>query len=90
MNDPLVNALGAVFNSNIIDGIFYFMEKLDEYEKKQRYDDNARKLLENAFRLYEQGELTKDQLIALVKLLPETKKVEPVALDLEKIKQLLQ
>lgn len=78
--DPIAAGLKAVLNHEVIDGIFYFFDRLDEYEKKQRYDDNRKKFLEQALRLYEQGELTKEQMKAVIELLPETRtvKAEPV------------
>jgi hypothetical protein len=54
---------------------------LDEYEKKQRYDDNRRKFLEQALRLFEQGELTKEQMKAVIELLPETRTVQAQPVD---------
>ena len=70
--------LALVFNKDVIDGFFHIVEKLDEYDKKQRYDDNRKKLLVNALRLFEQGQLTKQQLKAVVDLLPETRVIEAI------------
>jgi hypothetical protein len=78
--DPIAAGLQAVLNQNVIDGIFYFFDKLDE-EKKQRYDDNRRKFLEQALRLFEQGELTKEQMKAVIELLPETRTVQAQPVD---------
>jgi hypothetical protein len=69
--DPVTAGLMSVFNPGVIDGIFYFFEKLDQYESKRRYDDNRRQFLEQALRLYEQGDMTKEQLKAVVDLLPD-------------------
>lgn len=68
--DPMQGFL-SVFNPQVIDGIFYFFNELDKYEAKQRYDDNRRRFLEQALRLYEQGEMSKDQLKIVIDLLPE-------------------
>lgn len=68
--DPMQGFL-SVFNPQVIDGIFYFFNELDKYEAKQRYDDNRRRFLEQALRLYEQGEMSKDQLKVVIDLLPE-------------------
>ena len=69
--DPIVQGFLSVFNPQVIDGIFYFFNELDKYEAKQRYDDNRRRFLEQALRLYETGEMTKDQLKVVIDLLPE-------------------
>jgi hypothetical protein len=69
--DPIMQAFLSVFNPQVIDGIFYFFNELDKYEAKQRYDDNRRRFLEQALRLYEQGEMSKDQLKVVIDLLPE-------------------
>jgi hypothetical protein len=70
--DPLMAAFTAVLNPEVIEGIFYFFDRLDQYEAKRRYDDNRRRFLEQALRLFEQGELSKDQLKTVIDLLPET------------------
>ena len=75
-HDPLMAAFTAVFNREVIEGIFYFFDRLDQYEAKQRYDDNRRRFLEQALRLFEQGELSKDQLKTVIDLLPETIEVK--------------
>ncbi|MCA2720195.1 hypothetical protein [Microcystis sp. M169S2] len=69
--DPIIQGFLSVFNPQVIDGIFYFFNELDKYEAKQRYDDNRRRFLEQALRLYEQGEMSKDQLKVVIDLLPE-------------------
>ena len=69
--DPIMQGFLSVFNPQVIDGIFYFFNELDKYEAKQRYDDNRRRFLEQALRLYEQGEMSKDQLKVVIDLLPE-------------------
>ncbi|GBD55403.1 hypothetical protein D3800_23665 (plasmid) [Microcystis aeruginosa NIES-298] len=69
--DPIIQGFLSVFNPQTIDGIFYFFNELDKYEAKQRYDDNRRRFLEQALRLYEQGEMSKDQLKVVIDLLPE-------------------
>jgi len=69
--DPIMQGFLSVFNPQVIEGIFYFFNELDKYEAKQRYDDNRRRFLEQALRLYEQGEMSKDQLKVVIDLLPE-------------------
>lgn len=78
--DPIAAALSAVFNpsNGVIDGIFYYFEKLDEMEKRHRYDDNLQKFMGQALRLFEQGELSKEQLIQIIQMLPETQKAKAV------------
>jgi hypothetical protein len=69
-----MNELGlikALLGDNPIEGIIRACEAIDGYYARQRYDDNARIMLENAFRLYERGEMTKDQLKAIIDLLPQ-------------------
>ena len=69
--DPVMAGFMSVFKPEVIEGIFYFFERLDQYEAKRRYDDNRRRFLEQALRLFEQGEMTKDQLKVVIDLLPE-------------------
>lgn len=69
--DPVMAGFLSVFNPEVIEGIFYFFERLDQYEAKRRYDDNRRRFLEQALRLFEQGDMTKEQLKAVVDLLPD-------------------
>jgi hypothetical protein len=77
-NDPVAAALSAVFNpaNGVIDGVLYLLRGFDQLEKERRYDDNKAKLLNQALRLYEQGQLNKSQLIAIVQMLPETIEAE--------------
>jgi hypothetical protein len=69
--DPVMAGFMSVFNPEVIEGIFYFFERLDQYEAKRRYDDNRKRFLEQALRLFEQGDMTKEQLKAVVDLLPD-------------------
>jgi len=56
----------------------YICRKLDQYEKDQRFDDNTKKLVVQATRLFESGQITKAQLKAMIDQLPETVDVKPV------------
>jgi hypothetical protein len=77
-SDPVAAALSAVFNpaNGVIDGVLHLLRGFDQLEKERRYDDNKAKLLNQALRLYEQGQLSKSQLMAIVQMLPETIEVE--------------
>jgi hypothetical protein len=77
-NDPVAAALSAVFNpaNGVIDGVLHLLRGFDQLEKERRYDDNKAKLLNQALRLYEQGQLNKSQLITIVQMLPETIEAE--------------
>lgn len=65
----------------IVDFADYFARKLDQYERDQRYDDNQKKLLVQALRMYEKGDLNKDGLKAIIDLLPDAvpTKVQPAS-----------
>lgn len=72
---------GMITSKSVIDGLFYFAEKLQELERRERYDDNGAKMLLNAYRLYEKGDITEQELISVIKLLPKTKTVNVNRLD---------
>jgi hypothetical protein len=55
----------------------YICRKLDQYEKDQRFDDNTKKLVVQATRLFESGQISKAQLKAMIDQLPETVEVKP-------------
>lgn len=54
----------------------YIARKLDQYEKDQRFDDNTKKLVVQATRLFESGQISKAQLKAIIDQLPETVEVK--------------
>lgn len=56
----------------------YIARKLDQYEKDQRFDDNTKKLVVQATRLFESGQISKAQLKAIIDQLPETVETKPV------------
>ena len=72
------NPLGAILSAGDflaqvkagVDAADYMIRKLDTYERDLRYDDNQKQMLEQALRLYETGRLSKDQLKAIVDILP--------------------
>lgn len=72
------NPLGAILSAGDflaqvkagIDAADYMIRKLDSYERDLRYDDNQKQMLEQALRLYETGRLSKDQLKAIIDILP--------------------
>ncbi len=68
--DLSIFELGQMFCS-AIDAADYLCRKMDQYERDQRYDDNQKKLLEQALRLYESGKIDKKGLISIIKVLPE-------------------
>jgi hypothetical protein len=80
--DPVLKGVLSVFDPKVIDGIFYLFNELDRYEAKQRYDDNRRRFLEQSLRLFEQGEMTKDQLKIVIDLLPE----KPITIEASPVK----
>ena len=53
-----------------IDLAYYFEQKEQEFQRSQRYDDNQKHMVVNALRMYEKGELSKDQLKAIIDVLP--------------------
>lgn len=53
-----------------VDAADYFMRKMDAYERDQRYDDNQKHMVVQAMRMYETGQLSKEQLKAIIDLLP--------------------
>lgn len=67
-----LSVFNAIFNKQTVDTIFYYFNRLDEYEKKQRYDDNAKKMIVNALRMFEMGQVSRDQLKQLIDLIPQT------------------
>lgn len=69
-----------------IEAADYLCRKLDQYEKEQRFDDNLHKLLEQASRLYESGQISKAQFKAILDQLPET--VETQAKPVEESPQI--
>lgn len=50
----------------IIDAIFHLAYKMDEYERYRRYQDNQAKAVEQLVRLYEKGQISREQLIKLM------------------------
>ncbi|UAJ73750.1 hypothetical protein IQE94_05565 [Synechocystis sp. PCC 7339] len=50
----------------------YFIRKMDQWEKEQRFDDNTKKLVVQATRLFESGQITKEGLKAIIDELPDT------------------
>jgi hypothetical protein len=72
-----ISVFNAIFNKQTIDTIFHYFNRLDEYEKKRRYDDNAKHMVIQALRLFETGQISKDQLKAVIDLIPQTIDVTP-------------
>lgn len=72
-----ISVFNAIFNKQTIDTIFHYFNRLDEYEKKRRYDDNAKHMVVQALRLFETGQISKDQLKAVIDLIPQTIDVTP-------------
>lgn len=72
-----LSVFNAIFNKQTIDTIFYYFNRLDEYEKKRRYDDNAKHMIVNALRMFETGQLSREQLKAVIDLIPQTVDVTP-------------
>jgi hypothetical protein len=63
-----------------IEAADYLVRKMDQYEKDQRYDDNNKKLIVQATRMFESGQISKAQFKAIIDQLPDTveAKVEPI------------
>ena len=63
-----------------IEAADYLVRKMDQYEKDQRYDDNNKKLIVQATRMFESGQFSKAQFKAIIDQLPDTveAKVEPI------------
>ena len=54
-----------------IEAADYFVRKMDQYEKDQRYDDNNKKLIVQATRMYESGQISKAQFKTIIDQLPD-------------------
>ncbi len=50
-----------------------FTQELENIEKRNRYDDNTAKFVVQATRLYEQGKISKEDLINIVSKLPDNR-----------------
>lgn len=83
MFDPLANKPMSPIETfqlfqAAVDFADYFVRKLDQYEKEQRYDDNQKKMLVQALRMYEQGQISKEALKTIIDLLPDAIPVQAV------------
>lgn len=74
-----------------IEAADYLVRKMDQYEKDQRYDDNNKKLIVEATRMFESGQISKAQLKAIIDQLPDTveAKVEPINQPANDINEML-
>jgi hypothetical protein len=68
---------GVVTGAELAD---YVVRKADQYEKDQRYDDNLNKVVRQASRLYESGQISKQQFKNIIDQLPDPleAKMKPV------------
>lgn len=68
---------GVVTGTELAD---YVVRKADQYEKDQRYDDNLNKVVRQASRLYESGQISKQQFKNIIDQLPDPleTKMKPV------------
>lgn len=71
---------GVVTGAELAD---YVLRKADQYEKDQRYDDNMNKLVRQASRLYESGQITKEQFKNIIDNLPETVETKMKTVEVE-------
>jgi polyhydroxyalkanoate synthesis regulator phasin len=71
---------GVVTGAELAD---YVLRKADQYEKDQRYDDNLNKVVRQASRLYESGQITKEQFKNIIDNLPETVETKMKTVEVE-------
>jgi hypothetical protein len=74
---------GVVTGAELAD---YVLRKADKYEKDQRYDDNLNKVVRQASRLYESGQITKEQFKNIIDNLPETVETKMKTVEVEETK----
>lgn len=78
-------SLGELFAA-VVTGVEmgdYIARKMDQYEKDQRYDDNLNKVVRQASRLYESGQITKEQFKNIIDNLPETVETKMKTVEVE-------
>lgn len=74
---------GVVTGAELAD---YVLRKADQYEKDQRYDDNLNKVVRQASRLYESGQISKEQFKNIIDNLPETVETKMKTVEVEETK----
>ena len=78
-------SLGELFAA-VVTGVEmgdYIARKMDQYEKDQRYDDNLNKVVRQASRLYESGQISKEQFKNIIDNLPETVETKMKTVEVE-------
>lgn len=83
--NPLQIGLQALFSPSVIQGIVSFANALDELERRDHYRNNAEQVLQHLYRLYEQRQITRDQLLKMIEILIQENTINIDIRDLKRL-----
>jgi len=75
-NDYIFDILGKLLTSNeLVGGLINFLEAFDDYEQRKDEKNADQDLIKSAYILYQQGKISKDDLLKIVDVICSEKSV---------------
>jgi len=76
LNYPITEGLKAILQPEVVNGFINLLEEFDAYEERKAVKNADAEYLDRAYKLYQQGRLSKQDLHKTIDLLCGEKRVE--------------